>query len=265
MSCGRQVSHSGRPNSRSTPRAQLGRHSSTCSACLPNSRPICVENGKWKGSLKRRPRVSTPGASRRLILRRFGVFGPKKNLGQPRLPNGSALVGLGIPGACQQRPELMPVSFLTPEQERRYGRFPDEVSAEQLARYFHFDDTDRAFVLSRRGVHMRLGFAIQLGTVRFLGTFLEDPCDVPASVVGFIGSQLGTPIDGALDAYRESQWRWRHPLEIRERYGYRDFSDEFAQWRLLRWLYALCWRGTDRPSALFDQATAWLVTHKVLL
>jgi Domain of unknown function (DUF4158) len=159
----------------------------------------------------------------------------------------------------------MPVSFLTPEQERRYGRFPDEVSAEQLARYFHLDDSDRAFVLSRRGVHMRLGFAIQLGTVRFLGTFLEDPCDVPASVVGFIGSQLGTPIDGALDAYRKSQWRWRHPPEIRERYGYRDFSDEFAQWRLLRWLYALCWTGTDRPSALFDQATAWLVTHKVLL
>lgn len=57
--CGRQVSHSGRPNSRSTPRAQLGRLSWTCSACLPNLRPICVENGKWKGSLKRRPRVST--------------------------------------------------------------------------------------------------------------------------------------------------------------------------------------------------------------
>ena len=132
----------------------------------------------------------------------------------------------------------MPVSFLTPEQERRYGRFADDVSAEQLARYFHLDDTDRAFVLGRRVVHMRLGFAIQLGTVRFLGTFLEDPCDVPASVVGFIGSQLGTPIDGALDAYRKSQWRWRHPPEIRERYGYRDFSDEFAQWRLLRRLYA---------------------------
>ncbi len=41
MSCGRQVSHSmGNRTARSTPRAQLGRRSSTCSACLPNSRPI---------------------------------------------------------------------------------------------------------------------------------------------------------------------------------------------------------------------------------
>lgn len=159
----------------------------------------------------------------------------------------------------------MPVSFLSPEQERRYGRYPADVSAEQLARFFHLDDTDRAFVLMHRGVHMRLGFAVQLGTVRFLGTFLENPCEVPLCVVRFLGNQLATPLDGTLETYRTSQWRWRHPIEIRERYGYRDFSDPLAQWRLLRWLYALCWTGTDRPTALFDRATAWLVTHKVLL
>jgi hypothetical protein len=27
----------------------------------------------------------------------------------------------------------------------------------------------------------------------------------------------------------------------------------------------LCWTGTDRPSVLFERATTWLVTHKVLL
>jgi len=29
-----------------------------------------------------------------------------------------------------------------------------------------------------------------------------------------------------------------------------------VQFRLNRWLYALCWTGSDRPSALFDRATA---------
>ena len=50
-----------------------------------------------------------------------------------------------------------------------------------------------------------------------------------------------------------------------KRHGYREFTDPAARFRLIRWLYALCWTGTDRPSVLFDRATVWLVTEKVLL
>ena len=159
----------------------------------------------------------------------------------------------------------MPVSFLTEEQERRYGRYAGEPSPEQLARYFHLDDADRAFVAARRGGHMRLGCAAQLGTVRFLGTFLENPADVPPRAVRFVADQIGVVPDGLMAEYAASRWRIRHPAEIRERYGYRLFSDPFVQFRLNRWLYALCWTGTDRPSTLFDQATAWLAAGKVLL
>ena len=159
----------------------------------------------------------------------------------------------------------MPVSFLTAEQERRYGRYAGEPSADQLARHFHLDDADRELATSKRWDHMRLGFAVQLGTVRFLGTFLDDPALVPAGVAGDLARQLCIADPGCLARYQSGRVRWLHAAEIRQRHGYREFTDPFARFRLTRWLYALCWTGTDRPSVLFDRATVWLVTEKVLL
>jgi len=159
----------------------------------------------------------------------------------------------------------MPVSFLSEEQDKRYGRYAEEPSSEQLARFFHLDDADRDIIKKRRGDHMRLGFAVQLGNARFLGTFLDDPTAVPAVVVRFLARQLDIADPACLSDYCKSERRWQHTNEIREHYGYRVFSEPGIQWRLARWLYALCWTGTDRPGVLFDRAVAWLVAGKVLL
>ncbi len=159
----------------------------------------------------------------------------------------------------------MPVSFLTAAQQRQYGRYVGEPTPDQLARHFHLDDADRELATSKRWDHMQLGFAVQLGTVRFLGTFLDDPAAVPASVAAELARQLAIADPGCLTRYQASRVRWLHAAEIRRRHGYREFTDPFAHFRLARWLYALCWTGTDRPSVLFDRATAWLVTEKVLL
>lgn len=106
---------------------------------------------------------------------------------------------------------------------------------------------------------MRLGYAVQLGTVRFLGTFFEDPVDVPPGVTVNLARQLCIADPLCLNRCRESGAKWQHAREIRAGFGYREFTDGGARFRLAHWLYALCWTGTDRPSVLFDRATAWLV------
>src|SRR5258708_2884544 len=70
---------------------------------------------------------------------------------------------------------------------------------------------------------------------------------------------------GSFSTYCASEARWDHAAKIRSHCGFREFSEPQVQFRLNRWLYALCWTGTDRPSVLFDRAIAWLLTHKVLL
>jgi hypothetical protein len=81
----------------------------------------------------------------------------------------------------------MPVDFLTDEQARRYNADP---TSAQLSRYFYLDDGDRQEVAVRRGDYNRLGYAIQLCTVRFLGTFLPEPTAVPRVVIAHLAKQL---------------------------------------------------------------------------
>ena len=154
----------------------------------------------------------------------------------------------------------MPGEFLTAAQERAYGHFVGPPSNQQLSRYFHLDDVDRELVNVRRSAHNKLGFALQLTTVRFLGTFLSEPTTVPPNVVAYVAAQLGIGDVACLAHYAARPTTAReHAAEIRRLHGYRDFSHPSASFRLVRWLYQRAWLSTEPPSVLFDLATAWLV------
>ena len=85
----------------------------------------------------------------------------------------------------------MPTRHLSDEQRQRYANFAVAPSPDQLAQYFHLDRSDREVTDGLRGDHNRLGFALMLGSARFLGVFPGADLEIPGSVTAFLVSQLG--------------------------------------------------------------------------
>jgi|GEM_PF-1032960 len=159
----------------------------------------------------------------------------------------------------------VPVEFLTDEQAARFGRFADQVPSQaELERFFFLDDGDRALIRRHRGEHNRLGFSVQLGTVRYLGTFLSDPLEAPTAVVDFLAAQLEITDASCVKAYgQRSATQWEHAAEIRREWGYRDFADAVGE--VEEFLAARTWTRVETAKSVFEATAAWLRTHRVLL
>jgi Domain of unknown function (DUF4158) len=115
-----------------------------------------------------------------------------------------------------------------------------------------------------RSTHGR--FRMYLGHTRFIGVFLADPLDVPAEVVDYLAGQLEIVDASSVKRYADRQsTQWEHAAEIRQAYGYRDFTDDGPQQAVRAFIAARAWTRTEGPRALFDQSVAWLREQKILL
>jgi hypothetical protein len=160
----------------------------------------------------------------------------------------------------------VPVVVVEPgtREDAAYGRFVGAPSRAQLERFFFLDDADSRLISKRRGDRNRVGFALQLGTVRFLGTFLPDPTDVPRAVAGYVAEQVGAADASCLNGYLARRTtRLEHVAKIIAAYGYREFAAAEAE--LVRWLDDRAWTTGEGPKVLFDGAVRWLRERLVLL
>jgi TnpA family transposase len=160
----------------------------------------------------------------------------------------------------------VPVEFLTDEQAESYGTFRVEPTRPELERFFFLDDEDRRLIGKRRGDHSRLGFALQVCTVRYIGLFLSDPLDVPWPVVEYLAGQLGIEDPSVVKRYTERQMTpYEHAWEIEQAFGYHKYDDQVWGRKFRTFLYGRAWTHAEGPVALFNHATAWLRRHRVLL
>lgn len=144
-----------------------------------------------------------------------------------------------------------------------YGRF-GVLSRVELERFFYLDDEDRKLIAARRRDYNRLGFALQLVTVRYLGLFLADPLDVPTELLAYLAEQLEIADPACVKQYTEREkTKLEHAWEIQREQGLTSFADVDGE--LMLWIVDQAWMTGDGPKALLAGAVRWLRERSALL
>ncbi len=156
----------------------------------------------------------------------------------------------------------MPVEFPSDEQVARYGHFAVVPWVGELERFFRLDACARELAAAKRRPATRLGWAVQWGTVRMLGTFLtEEPRAVPGPVAGFVAKHLdldsdcfaefGTRSKTAYEPRGGSATRWSVGTSRRRRVSCRCGSS---------WQRGCGCRRRDRGHCLTGRWCGWRTT-----
>jgi Domain of unknown function (DUF4158) len=84
----------------------------------------------------------------------------------------------------------MPIGFLSAAERDRLNRFPTQIPDEDLRAFFLLSDADHTAINHQREDHTRLGFALQLCALRYLGFVPHHLHTVPWEVVAYLAHQL---------------------------------------------------------------------------
>jgi TnpA family transposase len=155
----------------------------------------------------------------------------------------------------------MSTSFLTAAERERWQRFPETIPQDDLAVYFLLSDDDTREVNRQREPFNRLGYALQLCALRYLGFVPTDFTATPEVVVTFVAEQLAiAPRVLALYDNREPQSD--HRRHVRTYLGFRPATpmDVYA---LQTWLLARALEH-DKPTLLLQLACEKLYRERIV-
>jgi TnpA family transposase len=144
----------------------------------------------------------------------------------------------------------MPVQLFTEAEHARRNRFPEMIGDEDLVGFFTLSERDLDSIPRFSAAHNRLGYALQLRALRFMGFVPDDLTSVPPAAVAFLARQLGMDPD-VLAAYGARAHRHQDHLHAAQVHlGYRKVGREgfkaLADWLLERAL------EHDKPMLLYE-------------
>lgn len=114
--------------------------------------------------------------------------------------------------------------LLSEEERLTLISIPSDISDREIGIHYTLSATDIEFIKQHRRDPNRLGVAVQLSVLRYPGWSLSNTKEIPNRVLVYIAKQIQVrPEEFALYAQREAT-RKEHLEEIRQLYGYRNFT-----------------------------------------
>ena len=80
--------------------------------------------------------------------------------------------------------------FHSAKERRTYETIPDDIEAQVLDQYFHLTPSDLALINARDVDSLRLGMALRLCVLRWLGHYLGRSDKLPTAAVKHVRRQL---------------------------------------------------------------------------
>ena len=156
----------------------------------------------------------------------------------------------------------MPVNFLSEAERNRLSQFPSAIPESDLIQYFTLTWEDQVQIKRQRRSENRLGFALQLCTLRYLGFCPDDLQQVLTEVVEFLAHQLQIPVESLSRYAQRTQTRTEHLQQIQSYLGVRDPTAKDLR-SLARWLLERAMEH-DSMSVLFQLAADKLYSEKMV-
>lgn len=137
-----------------------------------------------------------------------------------------------------------------------------EPSRQDLIRFFTLSATDLDLVADRRGDSNRLGAAVQLCTLRWLGFVPDDVAAAPPSIVERLADQIGVPATAIVDYGTRSQNRTKHLVEVLAFEGWVTAAP--SEWKAIdEFLFARALEH-DSPRLLFSADGEFLRASRIM-
>jgi TnpA family transposase len=132
-----------------------------------------------------------------------------------------------------------------------------------LRLHYTLSENDLAIIRRKRGLHNRLGFAIQLCYLRFPGQAMTLEAEPPAELLAHIARQIQVDPNAWTGYAARDETRREHALELQSIFGYRPFT--IIEYRRLRgWLTDLALQ-TNKASALAEQLIESLRSQRIIV